>query len=144
MAFAARVDLIRYRLMADSVPEEIASLVAHEHETAWKDTGRKQGDDGKIDRSMFGTDKKKGRVDKDIVREKPPQLRQAENAWKPRTPTAKGEITMLPRLHEMQRTVSGVLNKVFELTKRMPEFPSDDEDGKKALAEPHYCETYAD
>lgn len=177
--------LLAYRGLGTEVPEDIASFVAREHETAWQppaeggDRAEKGSEKATApsDRSLFGSHQPKGR-DRDDRRDRDrdgrrgdrrggggdrfePRLTtdalgcKAENAYKR---TKEEERDQLDRETELLRCSKSLLNKICPenvqtIAKRIKEEAKVStitemelvigQVFKKALAEPHYCETYA-
>jgi len=125
----SRMALLRARCaFAGPSPAEISQFYAGQYNDA-------------PDRSLFGTRRQAG-----------PTLGQSENAYK----IARGDA--LPRKQQLQRDVNSLLNKVcpenvstiIQRVANVEIFSADELHlviqliFKKALTEPHYCETYAD
>jgi len=160
-------------LVEDDAPEEIANLVASEDATAWRALDKVGGStpkdrDRPVDRRIFGTritptnsrrDRDRMRNDRDSwTRDaesiRAPTLQVSENAYR-RPSTADA----LSRDEELKRCTQSLLNKicpenVSTISSRITQeaHPQSVHElhlvigliFRKALTEPHYCETYAD
>jgi len=162
--------LLAYRFLEVSPPDEIATLVAREDASAWKQARVAVASEGDAkraaasmpsDRAMFGTKivKEKGFGGR-AEREQPSTsnfgaLHQTAIGYK-RLSTASGAIS---REQQLKRCVRSLLNKicpesVHKIAARIKEESKVQSVGelqlviglvfRKALAEPHYCESYAD
>lgn len=143
--FMSRKHFLQFCLLETQVPEEMRNLVAAEHKSAWKVNDAP-------DRSLFGSKSKlppKAHSAPEIER---PVLAVSENAYKVTN------SQQIPRLQQLKREVNSMINKVCPeniatIVEKVAstEVRSQDELElvisllfKKALTEPHYCETYAD
>lgn len=139
----ARDALLRARFLADAnPPEEIRTLVAEAHPLGLQASAPSKG--RTFDRSMFGS---KAQPKEQLV------LTQSANAYK----IAKSSEEM-SREQQLRREVNSLLNKVCpdNLEVIVGHVANTEVQSvaelellitlifKKALAEPHYCETYAD
>jgi len=162
--------LLAYRFLEASAPDEIATLVAREDKSAWKQAGVAAASDGDAkraaasmpsDRAMFGTRKVKNKGFGRRTEREPPStsnfgaLHQTANGYK-RLSTSSGAIS---REQQLKRCAQSLLNKicpenVHTIAARIKEEAKVQNLGElqlviflvfmKALAEPHYCESYAD
>jgi len=168
-----RANLLAYATFGDSVPEEIETLVAREHEMEAAEGGRsggrseRSGTDAPADRSLFGTrmsrsntDSRGGRAggrnqDRDLVRAPrvalPPK---SANAYQP-----KRSDEALSRDEQLRRLIKGLLNKICpEKVQTIANKIKDEAEVatiqeleivigliiEKALTEKQYSDSYAD
>jgi len=140
----SRRRFLQFCFLETQVPDELQNFLAAEHKSAWKATDAP-------DRSLFGSKSKipKAHSAPEIDR---PVLTVSENAYKVTS------MHQIPRLQQLKREVNSMVNKVCPeniatIVDKVAstEVRSQDELElvislifKKALTEPHYCETYAD
>jgi len=140
----SREHFLQFCFLETKVPEELQTLTAAEHKTAWKANDAP-------DRSLFGSKSKIPKAHSAPEMEHS-VLTVSENAYKI------ANSQQIPRLQQLKREVNSMVNKVcpeniVTIVEKVAstEVRSQDELElvislifKKALTEPHYCETYAD
>eukprot|EP00403_Amphidinium_massartii_P032030 CAMPEP_0178436200 /NCGR_PEP_ID=MMETSP0689_2-20121128/34318_1 /TAXON_ID=160604 /ORGANISM="Amphidinium massartii, Strain CS-259" /LENGTH=710 /DNA_ID=CAMNT_0020058291 /DNA_START=50 /DNA_END=2182 /DNA_ORIENTATION=- len=169
-----RAFLLAYRTIVSEVaPESIADFVAKEVEGFAKVTTLEpipadrpaptpKGEETPSDRLLFGLHRKVSQRDLRTPKSSKsgpldPLLTPSDKAY--RTPKSKdGAFGIIPRDQELKRLVQSFLNKicpenVSTIVEKLAQIQVNDASElellislifKKALAEPHYCETYAD
>merc|ERR1711957_624923 len=150
---------LRYRNLARSAPKPLGMIVVREHESAWQTSptpaSARASPNGRNGVNRLGPGRfDTGGVEKEIRRAEKNELpKPSENAYK------RADKTEVSRKDELQMCVKGLLNKIcpenintiaerIEKEAQVADMLELEQVivliFKKALAEPHYCETYAD
>eukprot|EP00929_Paragymnodinium_shiwhaense_P069309 TRINITY_DN34968_c0_g1_i1.p1 TRINITY_DN34968_c0_g1~~TRINITY_DN34968_c0_g1_i1.p1 ORF type:complete len:956 (-),score=276.38 TRINITY_DN34968_c0_g1_i1:83-2950(-) len=158
----SRTNLLLFRFDAGAEPEEVVSFVAKEHESAWPpESFTPSMPSTPTDRALFGSQLRTGNDNRDRRgdrrdRDRRPQEQlptSSENAYK-----RLSKVEALDRMSELKRSAQSLLNKICpenvnSIAVKIGALKVATVEElqlviglifKKALTEPHYCETYAD